>query len=57
MCEHQRKFIAIQEPGNAGAWTVVEIIRKPVFVVSDGYQAHKLMRDLARGVDEKEGRE
>lgn len=54
MCKHRRrrrKFIATQEPGNAGAWTIVEIVRRPVMVVSDGYQAWRMIKEMA-----KEGR-
>ena len=54
MCKHRRrrrKFIATQEPGNAGAWTIVEIVRRPLFVVSDSYAARRMIREMA-----KEGR-
>lgn len=38
----------VQDPGNAGAWTIVEILRRPVMVVSDDYTARKLMRAMAK---------
>lgn len=44
----RRKFAMVQDPGNAGAWTIVEILRRPVMVVSDDYTARKLMRAMAK---------
>lgn len=48
----RRKLVAVQYPGDAGAWTIVEMIgcprqRRPIMVVSDIYRARKMMRAIA----------
>ena len=51
MRRRRHKLDLAQFDGDAGMWTIVETIQRPLMVVSDKYDADRLMREM-----EKEGR-